>query len=211
MTPIQQPLLPKLPEVRYTVIIACITGVISIFVTMQTTDAGKYQTLVDSQNKTIETLNVQLKELEVKIFELTAQLTQQQIELSNKYEQHADLKNIMNSAPFVSWFNLVSVDKTGKITFPMYHINSRYTYTHGVTLARYKGQTSDKIWPKNVADSFHANNLIVLNAKDGICTIEVYPKQTFKPVSPTNPMTPHKVCKWLVPFEGGYGILGMAL
>lgn len=201
----------KIPEIVYTLVITCITSIVSVFVASQTSDSHKYQVLVDNQNKTIERLNAQIKELEQRVFELSAKITQQGIELSNKYDSHSDLKNILDNAPFVAWFNLVSVSKEGKVSFPMYHINSKYTHVHGVTLERYRRQTADKIWPADVAAQFNKNNLQVLNAKDGICTIEHYPKQTFKSVSPLNPVTEHKVCKWLVPFENGYGILGIAL
>jgi len=200
-----------LPQIILTIGLAVLTSAGSVFVAVQQTDSGKYQSLVENQAKTIETLSARVKELEIKIFDLTAQLTQQHLELEQKYDNHAELKNIIDSAPLVAWFNRVSVDSNGVVTFPMWHINALYTYTHGVTLERYRGQTADKIWPPKVAEQFNANNLKVLNAKDGSCTTETYPRRTFNPESLQNPLTENRVCKWLVPFEGGYGILGMAV
>jgi len=205
------PLLARIPDAAFTLVIACVTSLVSVFVALQSSDTGKYQVLVENQNKTIEALNVQIKNLESKVFELTSKVTQQQIELSNKYDKHSELKNIMDAAPFVTWFNSIELTKEGEIIFPMYHINSKYTYVHGVTLEKYRGLTSDKVWPADIAKIFHDNNIKVLNAKDGMCTFERYPSQTFKPVSASNPIKEHQVCQWLVPFEGGYGILGMAL
>jgi hypothetical protein len=203
--------LESIPPFIVNALVAIISALVTVYVTLQNNDSSRYAADREANVETIKALYAQIRQLETKVFELTSQVTRYQIELSKTHGEHAELIEVLEKSPNVAWVNRVEVAADGSVRFPMMYINPLYTYVHGVSLERYKGQTEDKVWPPDVAAAFRKNNLRVLAQKDGFCTYESYPRRSFIPVGPDNPIGNHQVCKWLINLGNGeQAIVGMA-
>ena len=61
-----------------------------------------------------------------------------------------------------AWIKIAEKNSDGSIEFRMMEVNEHYAMTYGITRADYIGKTDLEVgWPKDTADIFKANDLLV--------------------------------------------------
>jgi hypothetical protein len=64
--------------------------------------------------------------------------------------------------PWPAWLGVMCPDKYGRIRFVMAYVNDKYAAKYGHTRFQYHGKTHHDVYPKDVADQYHANDMAAI-------------------------------------------------
>ncbi|GGE75916.1 hypothetical protein GCM10011533_30360 [Streptosporangium jomthongense] len=185
-------------------------ALISAFVAM----AGMHATYKGQQKEAeveiFKVVHARMQELEKSLdnvkadnLRLTAQVLELQMQSRSEMSAHAYFSEFLRSFPRPAWVKKIEVAPDGSVEFPVYLINTRYEYMHGITNKRFQGKTADEVYDPAISEVFRQSDKDVYLTKGSITKIEQYPANFRKPVSPSNPTRPHQVIKFYIQFRSG--------
>lgn len=114
---------------------------------------GIYQSTLErmrAQDETISNLQAQITKANIRIIDLEAQVRAE--------VNHGEiLQSYLDSVPTPAWIKRLNDDGL----FEMYMINKKYSEYYGIAKNRYEGKTDYQVWPREIADAWHANDMRV--------------------------------------------------
>lgn len=187
-----------------------LAALISAFVAM----AGLHATYKGQQKATeveifkvvhsrMQDLERSLDDVKADNLRLTAQVLELQMQSRSEMSAHAYFSEFLRSFPYPAWVKKIEVAPDGGVQFPVYLINTRYEYMHGITNKRFQGKTASEVFDPSISQAFRQTDKDVYLTKGSITKIEQYPMDFRKPVSPGNPTKPHQVIKFYIQFRSG--------
>lgn len=155
----------------------------------------------------VSSLHKQVQEQQVRMFKLQQQVTQLQIQLSQKYEVSDVLREYMDGMPFIAWTKVYQYNEvTGSSDFRYWHINDEYEDYFDVSLERFRNKTDFELeWPDGVAEQFYINDVETLRRRSYKCTPESFPTNLDNPVE----FIETELCKWTSILNGNPAVSGL--
>lgn len=151
------------------------------------------------QDETISNLQAQITKANVRIIDLEAQVRAE--------ANHGEiLQSYLDSIPTPAWIKRLNDDGL----FEMYMINKKYSEYYGIAKNRYEGKTDYQVWPREIADQWHVNDMHVYYTGGYLRSNESIPiKGTGMDSSETEKMT---VLKFTIDLPlGEQGVGGMII
>lgn len=154
----------------------------------------------------VATLYQQVQLLQDKVFEQQAKIVALEIQLSQKYEQSAVLKNYLDAMPYPAWIKLAEGD-SNNTQFINWHINKAYESFFKINDAFYNGKTDYEVWPPEPAKAFYFEDLKVYRRFAHRCDKEIIPDRVFDSSKNITAF----VCRWPLEVDGKKAIAGQIL